>query len=154
MAYVSAQPHRPCMCIYTNVYKYTYKCMYLYNMCVYIHICITFICILVNIHTNMYTYMYQQSHSAQLCVYIPMFTSIHINVCIYAICVNIYIYVSVCVNIYIYSMYTYMYQYSHTAQAVSERKGPNDKWLMVCDTSIVSQLNWWLADTACVYMYV
>mmetsp|Transcript_59940 Transcript_59940/g.125355 ORF Transcript_59940/g.125355 Transcript_59940/m.125355 type:complete len:281 (+) Transcript_59940:136-978(+) len=37
-----------------------------------------------------------------------------------------------------------------TAHAFSERKGPKERWLMVWETSIVSQLNWWLSDAACI----
>ena len=80
--------------------------------------------------------------------------------------INIHIYTYIYTWIYTYTyILTYIYMCIHidppthphphplistqTHQAVSDRKGPKERWLTVCDTSMVSQLNWWLSEDAC-----
>ena len=87
------------------MYVCMYVCMYKYNICMYIYICINIIYIYICIYINncIYVYMYKYIHT---CVYIYMYVS-HMYVYIIWIYIYIYIRLHTCQYEYFWHMYIF-----------------------------------------------
>ncbi len=85
---------------------YLYACMYVYYMCMYMHIWGAYACMYVYYYMCMYVCMYIHSWSALLVV----------PVCMY-VC-SLYVYVCVCMHIHIWGAYACMYVYYYMCMYV------------------------------------